>query len=165
MPCYSAMIKNVLVAKPEDIVDETIAKMRDKKNPCHTAVIVDDEGKIMGYFNMKVLLKNLLPVSLSSQNSAIGNDVIIGAAPGIAKRLRKVKPVALSQIMEREYHTLNPDDPVWEGVKALVEHGAPIFIVEEETEKFIGVINEESAVTELERIQDEQGGKKTNVAK
>lgn len=162
MPCHSAMINNVITVKPDVIVEDVVKKMRDKKKPSDTVVIIDEKGRMQGYFTMKVLLKNLLPVSLSVQNSAVGNDVMVGAAPGIAKRLFKVKPIAVSQIMERKFRILAPDTPTWEGVQALVEYGSPIFIIEEGTEKFVGAMDEKSAIAELERIQNEQGKGKAN---
>ena len=166
MPRHSAMIGNVLTVQPEEAVESVIKKMRDKKKPSDTVVVVDESGKMLGYFTMKVLLKNLLPVSLSVQNSAVGNDVMVGAAPGIAKRLFKVKPIAISQVMERNFRTLAPDTPTWEGVQALVEYGRPIFVIEEGTEKFVGAMDEDSAIAELERIQNKQEkGKANDVSK
>lgn len=162
MPCHSAMIANVLTVKPEEVVEDVIKKMRDKKKPSDTVVVVDENGKMLGYFTMKVLLKNLLPVSLSVQNSAVSNDVMVGAAPGIAKRLFKVKPIAISQVMERNFRALAPDTPTWEGVQALVEYGSPIFVIEEGTEKFVGAMDENSAIAELERIQNKQEKGKAN---
>ena len=162
MPCHSAMIGNILIVNPDEAVEDVIKKMKDKKKPSETAVIVDEGGKMLGYFTMKVLLRNLLPVSLSLQNSAVGNDVMVGAAPGIAKRLFKVKPIAISQVMERKFSTLAPDTPTWEGVQALVEHGSPIFVIEEGTEKFVGAMDEDSTIAELERIQNKQEKGKAN---
>lgn len=157
MPCHSAMVENVLSVKPDETVEKVFKKLKKKKD-CNIVVVVNDDGILEGYLNMKVLLKNLLPVSLSMQGSNQGTDMMIGAAPGIAKRLRKVKPLGVNMVMERKFETLQPDAPVWVGVQALVEHGSPIFVVEEGNQKFVGVMDEESAIAELERMQDEQGG-------
>lgn len=161
MPCHSAMVKDVLVVKPNEKVESILKKMA-KKNAADTVVVLDEDGVLEGYMNMKVLLKNLLPVSVSLQGTVKTSDVQIGAAPGIAKRLRKVKPLEVSAIMERKFETLEPDAPVWVGVQKLVELGSPIFIVDDETKKYVGMIDEESTIGELERIQDEQGGIEQN---
>lgn len=156
MPCHSAMMKNVLIVEPDETVEDILGKMKKKK--AAMAVVLDDEGDILGYLDMPVLLKNLLPVSLSMQmpGQSLGG-VVIGAAPGIAKRLRKVKPLAIESVMERNFNALAPNTPVWEGVQMLVELGSPIFVTEEGTARYIGVMDELSALEELERIQEEQG--------
>lgn len=161
MPCHSAMVKDVLIVQPDEKVEDILKKL-SKKKTMDTVVVLNEDGGIDGYMNMKVLLKNLLPVSVTLQGTVKSADMQIGAAPGIAKRLRKVKPLEVHAIMEREFVTLEPDAPVWVGVQKLVEFGSPIFVVEEKTQKYVGVMNEESAIAELERIQDEQGGLEQN---
>ncbi|MFP4313912.1 MAG: HPP family protein [Alphaproteobacteria bacterium] len=162
MPCHSAMVEHVLIAKPDETVEDVLAKLRKKKD-CHTIVVLDENSALLGYVDMKVLLKNLLPVSVEvGSGTPVADIKTVGAAPGIAKRLRKVKPLPVHAIMEREFETLPPDAAIWVGVQALVEHGSPVFVVEEESRKFAGLINEESTINELERIQDEQGGIEKN---
>lgn len=157
MPCHSAMIKNVLLVEQEDVIEKILKNMKKKK--ASLAVVLDDEGDMVGYLDMPVLLKNLLPVSLSMQVPGLGSgDMVIGAAPGIAKRLRKVKPLEVNAIMNRDFHTIAPETPVWEGVQALVEYGGPIFVTEAGTKRYVGVIDEVSALDELERLQEAQGG-------
>lgn len=157
MPCHSAMMKNVLVVQPEEKVEKVLSALEKKK--AEIAVIVDEDGILLGYFNMKVLLRNLLPVSLNVQSAGFagGGNMIVGAAPGIAKRLRKVKPLEVLHVMDRNIVSVAPTTPTWEGVQMLVEHGGPIFVIEDDSEKkYVGVMNDASALAELERIQKEQ---------
>lgn len=149
------MLDKILVVDADASVEKTMTEMRKKK--AATCVVVDEDGRLLGYLDMKVILKNLLPVSLnvSAAGGAFGG-MVIGAAPGIAKRLRKVKPLEVHHIMERNFHAVSPNTPVWEGVQLLVEHGSPIFVLEEKTQNFIGVMDEASSIAELERIQDEE---------
>ena len=160
MPCHSAKLENVLVIEPEVSVEKVLTSMKKKK--AQIAVVIDESGKLLGYLSMKILLKNLLPVSLSLQSAGHSADVVVGAAPGIAKRLRKVKPIEVHNVMERKFYSVSPNTPTWEGVQMLVEYGSPLFILEEGTQNFVGVMNEESAISELERIQKETGGAETH---
>lgn len=156
MPCHSALLENVVVADPETLVEKVLKDMRKKK--ARLCVVVDEDGALLGYLDMQVLLKNLLPVSLSVQVPGKRADLMVGAAPGIAKRLRKVKPVAVTNVMERKFHSVFPNTPIWEGVQMLVEHGSPIFVLDEDTENYVGAMDEGTAIAELERMQDELGG-------
>ena len=156
MPCHSALLENVVVAQPEMLVEKVLADMRKKK--ARLCVVVDEAGALLGYLDMQVLLKNLLPVSLNVQVPGKSSDMMVGAAPGIAKRLRKVKPLAITNVMERKLHSVLPNTPLWEGVQMLVEHGSPIFVLDEYNENYIGAMDEATAIAELERMQDEPGG-------
>lgn len=156
MPCHSALLENVVVVQPETLVEKVLADMRKKK--ARLCVVVDEDGALLGYLDMQILLKNLLPVSLSVQMPGHNADMMVGAAPGIAKRLRKVKPVAVTNVMERKLHSVLPNTPLWEGVQMLVEHGSPIFILDENSDNYIGAMDETTAIAELERMQDEPGG-------
>lgn len=155
MPCHSAKLENVLVVEPDTPVEKALNAMTKKK--AQIAAVVDEAGRLLGYLTMKVLLKNLLPVSLTMQGAGRSADVVVGAAPGIAKRLRKVKPIAVHNIMERTIHSVSPNTPTWEGVQMLVEYGGPIFILEEGEGGYVGVMDETSIIAELERIQNENG--------
>lgn len=156
MPCHSALIDNVVVAEPETPVEKVLADMRKKK--ARLSVVVDEGGALLGYLDMSVLLKNLLPVSLSVQVPGKSSDLMVGAAPGIAKRLRKVKPVAVTNVMERKFNSVLPNTPIWEGVEMLVEYGSPVFVLDEGTDNYVGAIDEATAIAELERMQDKPEG-------
>ena len=160
MPCHTALISNCLSANPESTVGEIIDLM--KKKGAKICIVLDENKRMLGYFDFNVLLKNLLPVSLQMQGSTTNAGIVVGAAPGIAKRLKKVKPLAIHQIMERKFKKLSPNTPVWEGVQMLVEFGSPVFILEDGNDKFVGVMDDSSALEELERIQTEQGGQESH---
>ena len=100
-------------------------------------------------------MKNLLPVSVS-MSEGFQLDISIKAAPGIAKRLRKVAQLNVGDVMEKKVGAVQPDTPTWEGVNILVQHGAPLMVVEGETGRFAGVITFQSALDELERLKDSE---------
>ena len=156
MPCHTALLDNVVIARPETRVEKVLTDMRKAK--ARLCAVVDEEGALLGYLDMQILLKNLLPVSLSMQMPGQSAEMMVGAAPGIAKRLRKVKPVEITNVMERKFHSVFPNTPIWEGVQILVEYGSPVFVLDEDSDNYIGAMDETTAIAELERMQDEPGG-------
>lgn len=148
MPCHAAIIKDLKTASPEDTVEKVIKLI--KKSKVSTVPVVDEKGIILGIFSMKILLKNLIPVSVA-MNDGIMLDIKVGAAPGVAKRLTKVKPLSVSDLMERRFQTVEPDAPLWEGVSLLTRHGGPIVVMDDK-KKLIGLISYASVVDALEEL-------------
>ena len=153
MPCHSAMTKSLVTVSPEDTVEDTLALMKKKK--VESVAVVNEEQEIEGVFSILVLLKNLLPVTMPL-SGAVQTDISIQAAPGIAKRLRKVGPAKMNEVMERRFHMVHPETPTWQGINMLVEHGPPLMVVEAESGKLVGMINTQSALEELERLRDSE---------
>lgn len=151
MPCNAAMIKKLITVSVDQEVEEVIAVL--KKHNIDAVPVVGENGKLEGVFSTRILLKNLLPVAVTT-GDAVGMDVKVGAAPGVAKRLKKVGPMKVGELMDRKTHTVGPETPTWEGVNLLVHEGAPVLVVEQESGKLLGMITEQSMIDELERIQD-----------
>ena len=153
MPCHSAMIENPLSVKSDEEVGEVLAKL--KKAKTQYAPVLDEDDKLVGMFSYEILLKNLLPVSVAMADG-IQLDVTVRAAPGIAKRLKKVYHLPVSDFMERKVNAVHPETPTWEGINFLIMHGAPLVVVDSETEKLAGLMNGESALDELIRLKDSE---------
>ncbi|MCB1531348.1 MAG: CBS domain-containing protein [Alphaproteobacteria bacterium] len=153
MPCHSAMIDNPLSVKTDEEVGKVLAKM--KKAKTRFAAIIDKDDKLVGLFSYAILLKNLLPVSVAMADG-LQLDVTVRAAPGIAKRLKKVYYLPVADFMERKVNAVHPDTPTWEGINALILHGEPILVVDPKTEKLAGMINGQSALEELIRLKDSE---------
>lgn len=151
MPCNAATIKQAVSISTEDSVEKALEILREQQ--IDALPVLGKNGKLEGVFSTRILLKNLLPVSVTTGDD-IFMDVKIGAAPGVAKRLRKVLPYKVGEFMQRKVNSVAPSTPLWEGVNMLVHHGAPVFVVEPETGKFIGMLTEQSIIDELERVQD-----------
>ncbi|MGH1404368.1 MAG: CBS domain-containing protein [Alphaproteobacteria bacterium] len=149
MPCHSAIEKKSVTAKPDDSVEKTLKAMRKAKA---TAVaVVDDENVLLGVFSMKILLRNLIPVSVAMADG-VQIDVTVQAAPGVAKRLNNVMPLDVAEVMERKPCTVSPDSAIWEGVGFLIKNGTPLCVVDEAS-KFHGFITYDSLVIDLENMQ------------
>lgn len=83
-------------------------------------------------------------------------DNIIGAAPGIAKRLRKRMPYAVRDIMRHDVPVVYPDTPLWEGVRLLVKHNIILPVLEKDSTQLLGVVTQQSAMRYLLQIVEKQ---------
>lgn len=151
MPCHAAMTPKHITVSPDQDVETALALM--KKENIDAAPVVDKNGILMGVFSIRILMKNLLPVSVV-MNDGLQLDVAVRAAPGIAKRLKKAAFLKVGDIMERKVMAVNPETPTWEGINHLVQNGGPLLVVESETGKLTGVITYQSALDELQRLKD-----------
>ena len=153
MPCHAAIIDKALTLSPDTDVETALKQM--KKNKSDYAAVVDEKGVLIGLFSHQNLLNNLLPVSVAMADG-VRLDVTVRATPGVAKRLKKVYPAKVSELMERRVHAVYPQTPIWEGVSALISYGSPIFVVEGENGKYMGMITSASALEELQRMQESE---------
>lgn len=153
MPCHSATTKK-LVTVSEDMEMGDAIKILQKEDITSVPVI-DEKGVVQGILCLHDLLKNLLPVSVPLEDGG-HVDLRVGAAPGVAKRLRNIKSTPVKEIMNRKFCAVHPDTPLWEGVQNLVQHGSPVLVTEAETGKLLGVITQHSVIGELERVGTEE---------
>lgn len=148
MPCHVAVTKKHQTIDPDMSVEKALKFIR--KNKVITAPVVDGEGKILGLFSMKILLKNLIPVSVVMADG-VQIDIKVTAAPGVAKRLNKILPLPVSEVMERKVTCVDPDAPLWEGVSLITRHGSPIAVVDK-AKKLVGLMTYDSLVETLEEV-------------
>lgn len=154
MPCHAAIVPKALSLKADTTVEKALKAM--KKAKVEYAPVVDADGIIAGLFSYKILMKNLLPVSVA-MSDGIQLDVQIQAAPGIAKRLRNVQLLSVETLMERQdFPIVYPETPTWEGVNVLVQTGLPLTVVEPQTQKYIGFITQTSLLEELDRLRESE---------
>lgn len=153
MPCHSAIVaKNVTVA-PDETVEHALKAI--KKGKVNAVAVIDGDGVFHGIFSMKVLLGNLIPVSVAV-SEGVQLDVALPAAPGVAKRLANVKSLPVSELMDRKPQSVSPDAPVWQGVSLLTKNGSPLCVVDDKG-KFHGLITYESLVDDLGNAQTTDG--------
>lgn len=149
MPCHSAIAKKNITASPEDSVEKVLKAV--KKEKVSSAAIIDENGIFVGLFSRKILLSNLIPVSIAMADG-VQIDVRVTAAPGVAKRLSNVKNHAVSEVMDRKPTKIKPDAPIWEGVSLLTKHGGPLCVVDD-NDKFHGFLTYTSLIEDLENMQ------------
>lgn len=154
MSCETAMVENVFTVRPDMSVEEALAYTEEKN--IRSMPVVDDSGKLVGLFSLSVLLKSLLPVSVTMEEGLQKLDFVIGAGPGVAKRLKKAKKQKVQDVMaKQDVVVVHPATPTWEAVRLLVKYGSPIPVVIEDTGVLVGIISEQSCLLDLHRILDD----------
>lgn len=153
MPCHAAIAEKTITLSPDTDVESALKELKKKKQ--EAAAVVNDKGEVEGLFSLTILMKNLLPVSVAMADG-IQLDMKVSAAPGIAKRLRKVYPLAVTEIMDRRFNTVGPETPIWEAVNALVGSATPLVVTEGESQKYLGMLTSESVMEELKRLEDSE---------
>lgn len=155
MPSHAAIIEKPVILSPDLSVEKALKELKKKKTTF--AAVVDEEGLLVGLFSHKAVLNNLLPVSVAISDGIV-MDIPVKVAPGIAKRLKKVYPAKVGDLMQRKNLALVfPQTPIWECVNKLLTIGGPVFMVEDKTGRFLGIIDEASVVFELQRLQEGEG--------
>ncbi len=152
MPCHAAIADKTLTVKSDETVEDILKKM--KKAKTEYAPVLDQDGVLIGLTSYSILMKNILPVSVSLGEEA-QVDVNLSAAPGIAKRLKNSMLLTAETFMERKnFPIVYPDTPIWEGVKLIAQTGLPVTVIDPETQKYIGFITQSSMLAELQRLQE-----------
>ena len=158
MPCQDAMVTNIIAIGPDKTVADALVLFKD--NHIRALPVLNDEGELLGVFDFNALLNSLLPVSIPGMEGFIGVDLrldhIIGAAPGVAKRLRKRMPFAVRDIMRHDYATVTPETPLWEGVRMLVKTGTIVPVLKKDTHKIVGILTHHSTIRQLLHLVQEQ---------
>jgi len=150
MPCHSAIVKKNITLSPDTPVEKALKTIRKEK--VSAIAVIEDDGMFLGLFSMRILLKDLIPVSVI-MSGGVKIDIKVTAAPGVAKRLENVKTLPIADLMEKKPVTVFPDTPIWEGVRMLTTgEGEPLPVVDN-TGKFCGLITYDSLINDLENIQ------------
>lgn len=148
MPCYAAMNDKPVFAHEDQTVQEVLTILEKKK--IDYIAIVDDKKTLQGVFSYRELFKNLLPVSIPMAGA--GNMSLKLNAPGVAKRLLKVEPLPVRDVMDRKPTVVYPETPTWKGTTMFAQTGEPLFVVDESTGKLLGVVDGLSIMHELRRL-------------
>lgn len=153
MPCETAIITEVHTVKPDISVEEALAFIHEKN--VRAMPVVDHDGKLVGMFSLEALLKSLLPVAVTMEEGLQKLGFVIGAGPGIAKRLKKAQTKTVADVMLQDIIVAHTSTALWEAIRLMVKYGSPIPVVEEDSGKLIGIISEQSAMTDLEELLKE----------
>ena len=153
MPSHAAITEQFLALLPNTEVEKALKELKKKK--LESAIVINDKGQVEGTFSLQGVMKNLLPVSVAMEDG-IQLDITVRAAPGIAKRLRKVYPLKVSELMDHKVQAVAPETPIWEVINYLVSHNDSLWVIEPESGKCLGMITAQSAMDELKRLQESE---------
>ncbi|WP_319498336.1 CBS domain-containing protein [uncultured Cohaesibacter sp.] len=150
MPCKDAMIDKVISLTPDLTIEEALAILEAER--IRTAPVLSKDNTLLGMFGFMSVMKKVLPVSVTMADGLEHLDFARGAKPDIANRLKDLKAKTVDCAMDEKPTVLSPDLSVWEGILKLTKHGSPLPVVESQTNTFLGILTEQSAITELEQI-------------
>ncbi len=153
MPCHCAITNKNITISPDYSVEKALKTI--KKEKVRALAIIDDDNKFQGFFSLKTLLKNLIPVSVV-MSDGLQIDIKVEAAPGIAKRMASAMPLSVFEFMDRKPASVLPDEPIWEGVAKLTKYGEPLCVVDDKG-RYLGMITYESLVNDLQNTEITDG--------
>lgn len=151
MPCHAAVTKKLVSVSVDSAIEDALGVLRKAK--IDAAPVVDADGRLVGVFSLPLLFQNILPVDVAMADG-LKLGMKVSAAPGLAKRLRKVLPLPVRDFMARKVNYVFPETPTWEGINLLMQHGGPLVVIDKESEKLLGVMTLQSALDELSRMGD-----------
>lgn len=155
MPCHGAMLelKDIVTIKPDMTIDAVMKLLNKKK--LRAVPVIDDDNMLIGMFSTKILLRHLLPVSVTMEDGLQRLGFIKGAAPSIGKKLAKLKHEKVEQYVDKEPVVLHTEIPLWEAIRYLTAHGSPLPVIDPKTGKLEGLISDQSMLTLLELPMEE----------
>ncbi len=157
MPCQIAMITDVVTVKPEMSVEDALHLLEEKR--IRAVPVVDDNHRLVGMFSFKQLLNKLLPVSATMEDGLQRLNFVIGTAPAVAKKLRKIKGDKVENHLNTEdVVVLHPETPTWETLRLIVRHGSPLPIITPSDGRLVGLLTEQSLLESLESILEDLDG-------
>ena len=152
MPVLDAIITNTITISPGQTVSEALAVLRDKG--LRVVPVIDENNKFLGIFSIKVVIDNLLPVSVRMNDGLEGLGFMQGSAMGVAKKYKKLLPMRVGDVMRTDCHVLKPDTPLWEGARLMTIHGSPLPVIDDDN-KLVGVLAGQSLLFRLEDLMQE----------
>ena len=153
MSCIGALIKNPVVLSPDMTVHDALTKLDAHQIRC--APVVDANNHLVGMFGLHSLMEDLLPTAARIDMGVENLDFAVGAAPGAAKRMRKVAPNLLNTHMDKDFQTLSRDTSTLEAIRRLVKYGSPLAVIENDGKTFAGIVSEQSLLRMMyEILQD-----------
>jgi CBS domain-containing protein len=109
VPVSIVMDREFLILHPEDSISKLVQNLRDEES---SAVVVDEEGRLMGFITMKDLLHFFEPPRRYS---------IVGV--GLLKKYSISHASRVGDIMVRKPVTIHVDDDLGRAIKIMIETG------------------------------------------
>ncbi|MCM2343662.1 MAG: CBS domain-containing protein [Alphaproteobacteria bacterium] len=152
MPCRDALVSSVVSLKENHSFDEALAIL--DKNNIRSAPVVNEDGEYLGMFSLKSTFKALLPVAITMEGGLDNVDFVIGASPGIAKKLKKIGPRHIGDHIDNGIIVGHMDTPLLEAMRLMVRQGSPLPVVDRKNGRFIGLVSEQSILTMFQHLHE-----------
>ncbi len=154
MSVQRAMIEAPFTANPDNTVKEIINLLSEKH--VRAVPVTDESGTLVGLITLRLLLKNLLPVSASMEGGIDNLDFLVGTTAGAAKKLKKILDRPISDFMTTEYHFVDIETSKWEAIRLMVKSNTILPVVDnDEDKKLLGVLTAQATLSELTNVMKE----------
>ncbi|MFN3826799.1 MAG: HPP family protein [Micavibrio sp.] len=152
MPCRDALISDVITLNEDCSFDQALAIL--EANNIRSAPVVDKDGEYQGMFSLKSTFKALLPVAITMEGGLSNVDFVIGASPGIAKRLKKISPARIGDHLDHGIVVGHLETSLMEAMRLMVKQGSPLPIVNQKDGHFEGLVSEQSILKTMQHLQE-----------
>lgn len=164
MSCKQALVKDVVLIKPDVTISDALKIIGDHE--IRAVPVVDNDANYYGMFSIHSLMDDLLPVAARIAGGLSDLSFLEGGGPGAAKRIRKLAPMPVRAVIQRQgdESNLHPDLPLLETIRRLYEYGSPLPVLDQHN-KFIGIVSEQSCLNflmsmlaDIEKEEQQQAG-------
>lgn len=156
MSCDKAILTDVVVTTPDQTVTQAL-KIMDE-NRIRRLPVIDENRQYLGSISLRTILRKLLPAAVTMEEGIKNLEFLRGADKDISDRLDVLSRKTVSEIMATEITRAHTDTSLWEAIRILVYDNSPVPVVEEDTNKFVGILTFQSVLEELRRKHPEHLG-------
>ena len=121
-----------------------------QKHDIRSAPIVDGE-KFVGMFRFNRLLKAMLPVALTMEGALSNVSSIRDTGFSLAEKLSEILDKDVTEVIDMNAVTLNPENGILEGLLNLYQHGSPIAVVDK-NKNLKGILSHQTTLAHLNKL-------------
>jgi predicted transcriptional regulator len=147
------MVANATTITPDTTVEEALEVFKEKS--IRNVPVVGEDGKFLGLFGLQQILMNLLPKAATMVDGLEHLAFVEDAAPGIAKRLKKLHDVPVGELLNTEAHHVDCDTSTMEALNVMARFGSPVVITDSKTGVYKGIISRKTLLDNLYLLLDE----------
>jgi CBS domain-containing protein len=149
MSIRDVLVSNIISLNKNCTVGEAMATL--KQYHLSSAPVVDENGVYVGKFGVRCLMRALLPSAVTMEGGLGHVDFLLGAMPGIAKKLKKLENNKISDHLDTEMPPLTLETSLPEAMRLLAS-GGPYPVIDKDTKKLVGVVSSHSVLSNLETL-------------
>ncbi len=148
MPTKLAMITDVENIGPDADVAHALQKLMEKR--VRAMPVLDDDGKYLGIFSFRQILKAVLPVSATVEGGLDDLSFLYDSHDAMVKKLDEVEALKVRDIMDTKRPEVTEDTVFWETLLLIYKFDSPLPVIDKETGKLVGIVTKQSAIDYLQ---------------
>jgi CBS domain-containing protein len=139
MSCEKIMIRNPKSVREDDTIG--MAAREIVENHCISLPVVDADGRFVGLFGIFDLLALLVPRVAVIGNLLPNLQFLSDDDEVMRQKFVELRNSPLKRAVNREAARVHPDTPLIEAIRLLCRNHLTIPVVDEETDRLVGVIS------------------------